>query len=127
MFCSKDDEDEKEETKSLKKIQINNVQALKEHLTLESRIEYILNQLIEHLKIPMNKFNTRNNDNSKLNGSFAKNFKNSSSPSSTSTSYKVTFKNMKFEFEYDDEYIDFEGFERWSTYDSAKNKTPSLK
>lgn len=123
MFCCKDDEDEKEETKSLKKIQINNVQALKEHLTLESRIEYILNQLIEHLKIPMNKFNTRNNNSSKLNDSFARNFKNSS----TATSYKVTFKNMKFEFEYDDEYIDFEGFERWSTYDSAKNKTPSLK
>ena len=98
------------------------MQALKEHLTLESRIEYILNQLIEHLKIPMNKFSTtRNAKNNRTSSSFKMN------KTSSATSYKVTFKNMKFEFEYDDEYIDFEGFERWSTYDSVKNKTPSLK
>ena len=100
------------------------MQALKEHLTLESRIEYILNQLIEHLKIPMNKFSTTRN-NKASSSSSSSSFK--MNKTSSATSYKVTFKNMKFEFEYDDEYIDFEGFERWSSYDSVKNKTPSLK
>ena len=46
---------------------------------------------------------------------------------SSSTGYKVTFKNLKFDFEYDDAYIDFDEFEKWSTKDLSKNKTPSLK
>ena len=95
---------------------------MRDHLTLESRIEYILNQLIEHLKIPLNKFSTTSSSSksAKRGGLYSSFMK---SPAS----YKVTFKNLKFDFEYDDEYIDFEEFERWSMNDLAKNKTPSLK
>ena len=54
-------------------------------------------------------------------------FKNPLKYKKPTGSYKVTYKNMKFDFEYDDEYIDFEEFEKWSTKDMTKNKTPSLK
>ena len=44
----------------------------------------------------------------------------------SSKNYKVTFnKNSDFDFYYDDDYIDFDEFEKWSN--DHKNKTPSLK
>lgn len=82
--------------------------------SIQDQVEAVFNQFIDFLKLPMNKFYTNNT--SGLNQFKSK------------YNYTVTFNNKtNFNFDYDDDYIDFEEFERWSKENENKHKIPKLK
>jgi hypothetical protein len=79
-------------------------------------VESIFNQFIDYLKLPIDKFYT-NKSNSIDFSTFKSNH-----------NYTVSYNNKTgFNFDHDDDYIDFEEFERWSIENAKKQKIPKLK
>ncbi len=81
---------------------------------------FVFNQFIDSLKLPMNKFTSiKTSGNTNLNDINI--FK-------SNHHYTVTYNNKTgFNFDHDDDYIDFEEFERWSVENEKKHKIPKLK
>jgi hypothetical protein len=87
--------------------------------SIQTIVENLFNQFIENLNIPIDKFTSTTTSSS---------YKSSSSESFNSINnngIKVTFRHMN-NFDYDDDYIDFEEFERWCNLNMNQNKIPSL-
>ena len=96
----------------MKKIEIKLSGSTERH----GNIKHVFNQFIDHLKLPIEKFNIEN----ELNNSVFK--------SHTNYNYRVTYKRKKIDFSnHDDEYIDFEEFERWYKEQKKANQIPSIK
>ena len=81
-------------------------------MSMQDQIEFIFNQFIDFLKLPVNKFYS-----AKLNTSV--------SPKAN-YNYTVSYNNRS-NFNYDDDYIDFEEFERWTKENEKKYRIPKLK
>lgn len=81
-------------------------------MSIQDQIESIFNQFIDYLKLPVNKFYS----NSKLNSNQTK----------SSYNYTVSFYNRN-SFDYDDDYVDLEEFERWTKENEKKYRIPTLK
>ena len=88
------------------------------HNNVERRVESVLNQFIEHLQLPVRKFDSvslSENESAK-----------------SSYSYKITYQRARAEAgaadpHYDDEYIDYDDFERWASENADRNKVPDLR
>ena len=80
---------------------------------IQAIVENLFNQFIENLNIPMEKF-TQASTSSML-----------KSDEKQYNSIRVTLKHLN-NIDYDDDYIDFEEFERWSSLNMNQNKMPSL-
>jgi hypothetical protein len=81
-------------------------------MSMQDQIEFIFNQFIDYLKLPVNKFYSNKLN---INLSSKENF-----------NYKVSYYNRS-SFDYDDDYIDFEEFERWTKENEKKYRIPKLK
>jgi hypothetical protein len=91
------------------------VSVLDSAVSVQGKLESVLNQFIDQLKLPLNKFDSESTENA------------SSMPYtgvSSESTYRVTF---NFGFGYDDEYFSIDEFERWSNLERSKNKLPELK
>jgi hypothetical protein len=89
--------------------------------SIQEQVMFVFNQFIDNLKLPVNKFTsikTSGNTNLTDINIFKSNHH-----------YTVTYNNNKsgFNFDHDDDYIDFEEFERWSIENEKKHKIPKLK
>lgn len=87
-------------------------------------VENLFNQFIENLNIPMDKFTSTMTSSSSSSSSF-KSSSSESFYSNNNSNFKVTYRHMN-NFDYDDDYIDFEEFERWCNLNMNQNKIPSL-
>ncbi len=98
---------------------IHNVFALNKnsHSPIQNIVENLFNQFIESLNIPMDKFTASSTSFNQHKFGQTSMFNN----------IKVTFNNRPLSnFDYDDDYVDFDDFERWSNFNEDQNKTPSL-
>ena len=80
---------------------------------MEKRVECVLNQFIDQLELPVRKFDTAT--------------LSQSESAKSSYSYKLTYRRMDNDMHYDDEYVDYDDFERWTNENLSKNKTPDLR
>ena len=88
--------------------------------TIKDQLEYIFNQLIDNLELPVKKFKSdpfNKNDKSKL-PSFLRNHGNQK--------YRVTYKNVKVRYNFD-EYVTDEEFKEWYEENLKQNQIPSLR
>ncbi len=88
--------------------------------SIQTIVENVFNQFIENLNIPMDKFTSTTTSSYSSNKSSSESFYNINN-----NNIKVTFRHMN-NFDYDDDYIDFEEFERWCNLNMNQNKIPSL-
>jgi hypothetical protein len=99
----------------LRKIFIKNSNS--SNSNVQTSIKNILNQLIDELEIPANKFNNTQTDLSQS-GTI------NSPETSSGFNYTVTYRNR---FDFDDDYVNYEDFERWTNEHKAQNQVPDLK
>ena len=107
----------------LKKFQVDLIS--KNYYTIEDQLESIFDQFIENLNLSSNKFNTgkkvrRNQNDARKLPSFLRSHGNQK--------YRVTYKNVKkVNFDFDDQFIDDDEFEKWYEENAKKNAVPSLR
>jgi hypothetical protein len=85
--------------------------------TIQNRVEYIVNQFIDHFNLPMNKFKSPMSllDKRVYQRTFTSN---------SSSKFDRRFSSV---IEFDNEYINFDDFESWSKANSkSSNKIPGL-
>lgn len=88
--------------------------------TIKDQLEYIFNQFIDNLNLPVKKFKSdpfNQNDKSKL-PSFLRNHGNQK--------YRVTYKNVKVSYNFD-EFVTDEEFREWYEENLKQNQIPSLR
>jgi len=97
-----------------------NLKEVSTYSSIHDQVESIFNQFIDNLKLPIDKFHTNNKSNA--------NTIDLSTFKSSNHNYKVTYNNKTgFNFDHDDDYVDFEEFERWTMENAEKQKIPKLK